>query len=82
MAEFERKGKLGERIEGVIVQPSEVSVVGVIDESAGYFVGITVVTPTGERATILLPLEFEPAFTRTFKEKADELRDGITAPRS
>ena len=55
---------------------------GVIDESAGYFVGIGVVTPAGDRLTIFLALEYEPAFTRTVKEKADELRAGMTAPRS
>jgi len=81
MLKFEPKGNLGEKIEGVIVEPSELSVVGVVDK-AGYFVGIGVVTPAGDRLTIFLALEYEPAFTRIVKEKADELRAGMTAPRS
>jgi len=82
MVKIERMGNLGEKIDGVIVQPHQVSVVGAIDAAAGYMIGIRVVSDAGEPLTILVPLQFEPAFTRMLKEQAAEMRDIETAPRS
>ena len=82
MAKIEHKGNYGDQMHGVIVQPHQVSVVGAIDASAGYMIGIRVVSDAGEPLTILVPLQFEPIFTRMLKEQAAEMRDIKTAPRS
>lgn len=79
------KGKiesLGEKVEGIMLQPQQVCVMGLVDETAGYAVGIRVISDAGEALTIMLPLEFVGTFIRLLEAQRDELQAGLAQPRT
>jgi hypothetical protein len=81
MAKIERMGNYGDQMHGVIVQPHQVSVVGVVDAAGRFLIAVRVLNDAGDTLTIALPLDFEPTFRRMLKEQAAEMRDIETAPR-
>ena len=71
-----------EKVKGVLLQPDQVGVVGLVDAEACYLIGIRIVSEGGEPFTIILPLEFMPTFIGLLNEKSAEMLAGMTAPRS
>ena len=76
---------LGEKIEGTMLHPELVHVMGVIDcATAGYAVAIKFMPPAGEAiepTVIMVPLENVPAFIRLIQDASDELQAGMTQAR-
>lgn len=76
---------LGEKIEGTMLRPELVQVLGVIDRAtAGYAVAIKLMPAPGdtkEPAVIMVPLENVPAFIRLIQDASDELQAGMTQAR-
>ena len=82
MAKVEKIVNLGEKVEGIMLRPQQVSVMGLVDQTAGYAVGIRVISDAGEALTIMMPVEFMPMFIRLQQEKTDEMQAMLAAPRT
>ena len=80
-----RVPSLGEKIEGILLRPEQVQVLGVIDPAtAGYAVAIRLMPAPGEAkepAVIMVPLENVPALIRLIQDASDELQAGMTQAR-
>ena len=76
---------LGEKIEGILLRPELVQVLGVIDPAtAGYAVAIKLMPApdeTKEPAVIMVPLENVPTLIRLIQDASDELLAGMTQTR-
>jgi len=76
---------LGEKIEGILLRPELVQVLGVIDPAtAGYAVAIRLMPAPGEAkepAVIMVPLENVPGLIRLIQDASDELQTGMTQTR-
>jgi hypothetical protein len=78
----EKIGNLGEQLNGILLRPDQVSVLGAIDGENGYVIALSVKADGCEDPLVLmLPIEFGDPFIRLLREKIDELRAGMTAQR-
>lgn len=80
---IEQRGFFGEQLKGILLRPEQVSILGAIDGENGYVIAVSVKSDGCEDPLVLmLPLEFGEPFIRLLREKIDELRTSMTAPRS
>ena len=82
MVKVDKSYILGEKVEGIMLLPQQVGVMGLIDGRSGYAVGIRVISDAGEALTIMLPVEFVSTFIRLLETQRDELQAGIGQPRN